>query len=199
MCNAFTQRFSSQELAKKLDLQQSGKLLEPAAVFPKYQARIIVAAGVDPELTNAFWKMIPRSSSLYTELSNNKYATNNARSESVTTSRLFRVPWAEGLRCVFPVSTFNEWRGEPGSKEKLDISTPDEVTFIAGLYDRNHEDHLTCTMLTCEANAFMRPIHNRMPVILPDWRLWLSPETSAEEALQMLRPWEGELRIAKAQ
>ena len=42
---------------------------------------------------------------------------------------------------------------------------------IAGLWDRWHstdtgESVLSCTMIVTDANAFTRPVHNRMPVLL---------------------------------
>ena len=43
----------------------------------------------------------------------------------------------------------------------------------------------SCTILTTAANAFMQPLHDRMPVILsPDeFAPWLDPESSDPEQL----------------
>lgn len=199
MCNAFTQRFSSQKLAKEMNLSLPNfTLLEPAEVYPNYQARIILVDGMDPLLTNAHWSLVPKWSSIYTERTKQgpKYSTNNARSETITTSKLFAPPWNAGQRCVFPVSTFNEWRGEKGSKEKLDISASgSEVTFLAGIFERDDHNQLSCTMLTIDANEFMKPIHDRMPVILDHWEAWLDPEITPDEAQSFLKPYSGILQI----
>ncbi len=49
----------------------------------------------------------------------------------------------------------------------------------------------TCTIVTTEANSVLTPIHDRMPVILPDERAeseWLHPEATAAHARALLVP-----------
>jgi putative SOS response-associated peptidase YedK len=49
---------------------------------------------------------------------------------------------------------------------------------------------LSVTMITCDANELMRPIHDRMPVIIGDENtsLWLGEETATVDQLRaMLR------------
>jgi putative SOS response-associated peptidase YedK len=66
---------------------------------------------------------------------------------------------------------------------------------LAGLYDDwtspEGQPIGTCAIITADANELMRPIHHRMPVILPTAHhaLWLDP-TIADEALlrPLLRP-----------
>ncbi len=67
---------------------------------------------------------------------------------------------------------------------------------MAGLWSKwrdpvNGEEVLSCTVLTCEPNAVMAEIHNRMLVILDesDWPMWLGEEPASElELLALLRP-----------
>ena len=57
----------------------------------------------------------------------------------------------------------------------------------------------SCTILTTEANELLRPIHDRMPVILDrkDYDLWLDPAVQKIEPLQhMLRPYQSEAMIS---
>ena len=57
----------------------------------------------------------------------------------------------------------------------------------------------SCNILTTEANELMKPIHHRMPVILPprDHETWLDPEiTSAEPLTELLLPFPAEQMIA---
>ena len=46
----------------------------------------------------------------------------------------------------------------------------------------------TFTILTTDANDTVRPLHDRMPVILPPdtWDLWLDPSVQDPEAVQPL-------------
>jgi putative SOS response-associated peptidase YedK len=48
----------------------------------------------------------------------------------------------------------------------------------------------SCTILTTEANGLMRPIHERMPVVLgPEaWGPWLDPGTARADLQALLRP-----------
>src|SRR5262245_30344906 len=54
----------------------------------------------------------------------------------------------------------------------------------------------SCTIITTAANALMKPIHDRMPVILPpaDYAHWLDPE--ATDAEQLLRPFPADAMTA---
>ena len=51
----------------------------------------------------------------------------------------------------------------------------------------------SCTIVTCPANALVRPLHNRMPVIVaPErWEEWLSAETPYENLVTLLQPYPG--------
>jgi putative SOS response-associated peptidase YedK len=67
---------------------------------------------------------------------------------------------------------------------------------MAGLWSTwrnpaNGEEIQSCTVLTCEPNAVMAEVHNRMPVILDesDWPKWLGEEPATEqELLALLSP-----------
>ena len=56
----------------------------------------------------------------------------------------------------------------------------------------------SCTIITTEANQQIRPIHERMPLIIPPERYgdWLNPATEKPDQLQqMLMPYGGELHL----
>ena len=70
---------------------------------------------------------------------------------------------------------------------------------FAGLWERwDGQDETvieSCTILTTEANAFGRPIHNRMPVIVEpgDYDLWLETEPDRTGGLaRLMRPYSGD-------
>jgi putative SOS response-associated peptidase YedK len=53
----------------------------------------------------------------------------------------------------------------------------------------------SCTILTTEANDILKPIHDRMPVILDskDWDMWLDLSFDNKHELQaMLKPYPAE-------
>ena len=75
---------------------------------------------------------------------------------------------------------------------------------LAGLYDtwktEGQEPLWTCTLITTAANEQVRPIHNRMPVILreSDHNTWLNPGQTDVAVLQaLLRPFDAEILDAR--
>ncbi len=66
---------------------------------------------------------------------------------------------------------------------------------FAGLWEdweRDGEIIQSCTILTTEDNELMKPIHDRMPVILhaADYELWLDPGVQDGSKVQhLLRPY----------
>ena len=165
--------------------------------FPSHAAPIVF------ETTERFydrylWGLLPRGAR-NTEFWKD-YATFNAKSETITKSKLFSKPWQEGRRCVIPVLSFVEWQGQSGRKKKLHIGSPDiEILPIAGIWDHTGTEEKpgfqTFTMLTTAPNEFMKKLHHRMPVILDDWEAWLDPDLPPEDAESRLKPYAGELQI----
>ena len=117
--------------------------------------------------------------------------TNNARTESITTSKLYS-PLLDKQRCVLVVDGFYEWKTEGASKRPFLITNepstsvkddkangeylPENVQplLMAGLYDAYSGEH-SFTVLTMESTGKMAEIHERMPLFLnqDDISTWL--------------------------
>jgi putative SOS response-associated peptidase YedK len=107
----------------------------------------------------------------------------NARAETVASKPAFRDAY-RARRCLIPASGFYEWRTEHGLRQPYYARPAGAALFaFAGLWER-WRDLETCAIVTTAANDAMRPIHDRMPVIVaqPDYRRWL------EGAEDLLRP-----------
>ncbi|MFQ6017387.1 MAG: SOS response-associated peptidase, partial [Kiloniellaceae bacterium] len=123
----------------------------------------------------------------------------NARAEGVAEKPAFRAAFRK-RRCLILADGFYEWRKEAGRRQPYRITLPEGGPFaFAGLWERwtappggpaAAERIESCTIITTEANALLRPLHNRMPVILDPAALaaWLDPETPPDEARALLRP-----------
>jgi putative SOS response-associated peptidase YedK len=105
----------------------------------------------------------------------------NARSETVAEKPAFRAALRQ-RRCLLPADGFYEWATEGGRKHPYHFRRRDGGAFaLAGLWEVWHaptgDTVETCTILTTDANDVVRPIHPRMPVILPPdaYALWLDP------------------------
>ena len=95
--------------------------------------------------------------------------TINARAETVRDKPSFR-HCIRRQRCILPASGFFEWHTLGELKQPHYISMADNsLLAMAGLWDtwEGPEGIMeSCTIVTTAANAFMQPIHHRMPVLL---------------------------------
>lgn len=125
----------------------------------------------------------------------------NARAESVFDRKLFR----EGVlhhRIVVPAAGFYEWNAE---KEKNRFQRPGGILFMAGLADypdgvsadsdvnsgaRGVDGAGRFVIITTAANASMKPVHNRMPLILEKDQLdgWILDDSMTERLLRHVPP-----------
>lgn len=131
----------------------------------------------------------------------------NARSETVSEKPAFRQA-IQKRRCLIPADGFYEWESAgKGPKLPWLIQMSHAEPFaMAGIWEtwRRKSDAdliaetglstdemiLSCTILTTEANNDMRPLHDRMPVILrpDDYQLWLGGDTCPKQYSQLLQP-----------
>lgn len=88
----------------------------------------------------------------------------NARSESALDKKMFKES-VEHRRIVVPATHFFEWNR---NKEKYIFTREDQsILFMAGIYSR-FKDEDRFVILTTQANASMKPVHDRMPLILEE-------------------------------
>ncbi len=128
----------------------------------------------------------------------------NARAETIATQPAFAESFAE-RRCLIPADGFYEWLSDERGKRPVWLSRPDAELFaFAGIWAQiespgSDEPLHSCAIVTCAPNALMRPIHDRMPVILdPDAESsWLDPERPPEEMLSLLAPAPDDLLVAR--
>ena len=119
----------------------------------------------------------------------------NARAETVAQKPAFK-GLLKRRRCLLLANGFYEWVKEGKAKIPYFIYLKGQPLFgMAGLWDEwkdpAGEPVRSCAIITTEANAFMKPMHHRMPVILPreQWEPWLKgTEADADHWLPFLAP-----------
>jgi putative SOS response-associated peptidase YedK len=123
----------------------------------------------------------------------------NARSETLAASPMFRDALAR-RRCLVPADAFYEWQATEGQKLPWAIARADGAPLVfAGLWEgwRGADGTVmrTFTIVTTQANDALRPLHERMPVVLEEaaWPLWLG-ETE-DHATDLLHPSAAEFRV----
>lgn len=115
----------------------------------------------------------------------------NARSETIAEKPSFRSAFKH-RRCLIVADGFYEWQKVGRAKQPYHIRRRDLQPFaFAGLWERwRAGDGLleTCTIITTAANELLRPLHERMPVILDprEYGAWLAPSATPEELKALL-------------
>ncbi len=109
----------------------------------------------------ARWGLVPRWSSdpaIGTKLI-------NARAETLGEKPSFRDAYHR-RRCLIPANGFYEWKRQGELRQPYYVHPADgELFAFAGLWN-TWRDTDSFTIITTGANATMRPIHERMPVII---------------------------------
>lgn len=130
----------------------------------------------------------------------------NARAETVAEKPAFK-SLLKKHRLLVPMDGFYEWKagtadgpltkaGKPQKTPMYIHSVDGEPLAVAGLWATWRDKELgpdapwlhSCTLITTSANGTMQPVHDRMPVFLPQrlWDQWLDPTVNDVEALQKL-------------
>ncbi len=129
----------------------------------------------------------------------------NARAESLAEKPSFRNAYRR-RRCLILSDGFFEWKQNADDKGKqpiyIRLKTGQPFAF-AGLWEAwkstDGSEVRSCTIITTQPNYLLEPIHNRMPVILPQdqYELWLSPEDRQPTQLNgLLQPYPASEMIA---
>jgi putative SOS response-associated peptidase YedK len=116
----------------------------------------------------------------------------NARAETAAEKPAFRKAFRL-RRCLVPADGFYEWARGPSGKQPYHVVLSNSGPFgLAGLWEHwegsSGEEIASCTLLTTRANERLRPVHERMPVILDpaDYGRWLDPDCREPEGLSDL-------------
>ncbi len=187
MCNRFRSLTNAAELAERYKVFLKKKLVDNPNAAPTEEVPIIA---LDPtgqrKLLIARFGLIPRHAKDVRQ----GYTLTNARVEKVMQKSAFREAYAK-RRCIVPVEGYYEWREEHGHKQPyLFVMGDGSPMALAGLWDFakiNSQDVWSFTILTNEPNSLVKPIHDRMPCIVPNDRIdnWLDPKRGGIEQLEL--------------
>ena len=117
----------------------------------------------------------------------------NARAETIEQQPAYRESFL-ARRCLIPADGFYEWRRTDRGNQPVWISRRDEEPFAfagiwASLAEGDGPPVRSCAIVTCEPNEVVRPIHDRMPVILdPEFEgTWIADGADPATLRQLLR------------
>jgi putative SOS response-associated peptidase YedK len=190
VCGRFVLNSTSAEIADHFDLKETLELSPRFNIAPTERIPIIRAPAGTRECSMARWGLIPA----WSKEPKTEYSTFNARAETVSAKPAFRAAFRQ-RRCLIPVDGYYEWQSSEKTKKPYYICFADNQPFaFAGLWERWEKDNRaveSCTIIVTEANDLMKPIHDRMPVILAaeDYDQWLDPKiVDAARIQSFLKP-----------
>ena len=198
MCGRFTRTMSWREIYElyRLTVERETDFkrehFKPRYnVAPTQDIPILRQPDGEPEMTIAHWGLVPP----WAKDEKIAYKMINARAETIKEKASFKTA-VNKHRCLIPADGFYEWKMmSDGSKQPHWFHMEDKRPFsFAGTWEHNGQlDVTSCAIVTTQANGVVKPYHNRMPVILAEWDydLWISGNTALNDALALLRPYDG--------
>jgi putative SOS response-associated peptidase YedK len=201
MCSHFTLVASSKDILDFFGIELPADPPSPRYNIAPTQAVLVLKEGDQGrELAWHRWGLIPTWAS-DPSIGNRLI---NARGETVAEKPSFRSAFRK-RRCLVLADGFYEWQaaGKKTKQPYLFRLRSQEPFAFAGLWESwqgGEEEVQTCTMVTTEANAVVRPVHVRMPVILaPEaYDRWLDPHLAGDAVVELLRPYPAEEMTATA-
>ena len=167
MCGRFSLVSEIGELQGRFEFAGAGLPNTPRYNIAPSQSLLAVLNGGERRAPHLRWGLIhswARSASVGNR-------SINARAETVAGRPSFRAALARRRRLVL-ADGFYEWQRIGKTRKPMRIIMKSGEPFaFAGLWDswRDPEGEIvrSCTIITTAANELLRPVHERMPVILP--------------------------------
>ncbi|MYA01837.1 MAG: SOS response-associated peptidase [Chloroflexi bacterium] len=177
MCGRYSLTADPEELARRFEFAGDWKHLAPRFNVAPTQQVLAVVGGDERRAGLMRWGLIPH----WAKQRRPGRPLINARAETVAERPAFRAAFRR-RRCLVLADGFYEWQRAGGSKRPMRIVLDSEEPFaFAGLWsvwtDPEGQRISSCAIITTEANDLLKPIHDRMPVILPRDAegFWLDP------------------------
>ena len=182
------------KLDLKIDFDEIDHYRPSWNAAPTSQLPVVVSRNGKRILTTMRWGLVPS----WAKHIKAGHATFNARAEGIDTRPTFRGAWKARRRCLVVADGYYEWRAADKQPFAVALGNRGPMTF-AGLWDLWHDPAAadakplkSFAIVTAPANGLLRPLHDRMPVLLaPDnYAMWLGETPAAESELKaLLRPY----------
>jgi putative SOS response-associated peptidase YedK len=188
MCGRFTFAISPEMLAEMFGITVLADLPRRYNIAPTQQVLAVRTSDEGRRADFLRWGLVPswaKDPSMGSRMI-------NARSESIHEKPAFRHA-IRYRRCIIPAGGFYEWMEQGGKKYPLYVRIKESAIMgFAGIWDhwKNPEGETleTCSILTTASNRLIRPLHDRMPVILrpEEYDLWLDRNITEPDRLKPL-------------
>lgn len=172
MCNLYRVRTSVAEVAALFDVADLVQTNTPEEVYPGTPGLVVREEGGTRRLQSMTWGFPLRLKSM----------SPTAKPKPVNNIADLSKPMWKGLaakpqwRCLIPLTGFAEAEGPKGAKTRTWFSVKDQPIFAwAGLWRMSDEWGPVYSGVMTDCNEAIRPVHDRMPVLLraDEWEQWL--------------------------
>jgi putative SOS response-associated peptidase YedK len=201
MCGRVALTASGEELAEAFELDEAPGVEPRYNIAPSQPLLVVRHERGRPRATSLRWGLSRRAAE--GELPEPGGLLINARSETVASKPSFREAFRQ-RRCLVPASGFYEWKKTGGRRLPFFVRQRSGLLFaLAGIWETPSEDEPgspgACVILTTDPNAVLRPLHDRMPVIVSprDYRSWLQGDASPGALRALLAPFPDEALVAQ--
>lgn len=173
MCNLYTVRKSAEEVAAHFGVKPpTTQFNTPEETLPGSPGIVVREDKGERVLQSMVWGWPIRLATMKPE-SKPKPVNNIADVRGKMWVGFARKPeW----RCIVPLTEFAEAEGQKGSKTRTWFSVPGQPVFAwAGLWRQSAEWGAVYSGVMTDCNEAIRPVHDRMPVLLlpQDYDRWL--------------------------
>jgi putative SOS response-associated peptidase YedK len=177
MCNLYTERLGPDAVAAHFNVRNPIASNAGAEVFPGGIGMVVREEGGERVMQSMTWGWPMKF----------KFMGADAKPKAVNNiAELGKYPWRNfvsgpAFRCLIPLTAFAEAEGPKGKKTRTWFNVKDQPIFAwAGLWrdDREFEWGAVYSGLMTKCNETIRPVHDRMPVLLmpEDYEAWLAGE-----------------------
>jgi putative SOS response-associated peptidase YedK len=193
MCGRFTLRTPPKDLVEVFQLLRALEMTPRYNIAPTQPVAVVRQSATCREMSLLRWGLIPA----WAKDTKIGASLINARADTIATKPSFRTAFKR-RRCLIPADGFYEWKkGEGKTKQPYYIRLKKDFPFaFAGLWEHwegpDNSAIDSCTIVTTDANETLRPLHDRMPVILheEDYDRWLDPKIDdASQLCELLKPY----------
>ena len=194
MCGRYSLSLPKDNISSLLGGLTISFTLEPRFNIAPSQKILAFRSELEPVILR--WGLVPK----WANDSSIGYKMINARAETIAEKPSFKAAF-RARRCLVPADGFYEWDRNTVPKQPYHIRMADKGLFcFAGLWESwadktTGEIIETCALITTEANSLLKPIHHRMPVVIPPdaFSDWLEGYRVSE--LLTLKDWTGFERV----
>jgi len=191
MCGRFTLHTPPEELREHFGVDAVPDIGASYNIAPSQSVPAVRVADRQREMVLLRWGLIPS----WAKETRGGYRMINARAETVVDKPAYRAAFRR-RRCLIPADGFYEWQQTNAGKQPWYFRMKRRGVFaFAGMWEHwEGKDEVieSCSIIVTGANDTVRPVHDRMPVIIEpaDYEHWLDPHIQQADSLKpLLRPY----------